>query len=169
MSSNSRHKWIPSFLLLSAASVSAIWLISGYMQFYGSRLQIARGEAVFTYDTEEMLVGTGWRFEWFEYKWRWMPQYYHQSTLAPQCGISVVKIGQPLTVIRPPRSRNYYQVSIPLFPLGLLLWLLGLLSLAPQTRSPRHLACNRCGYCLSGNTSGICPECGSGIQTSAGA
>lgn len=38
------------------------------------------------------------------------------------------------------------------------------LMIACQARARRPLACHRCGYDLSGNESGICPECGRLIE-----
>lgn len=44
--------------------------------------------------------------------------------------------------------------------IALMLW--GLLS--KRTRRPSGLICNKCGYCLVGNTCSVCPECGTPIS-----
>lgn len=42
------------------------------------------------------------------------------------------------------------------FAFGIALW---------YQRNPKHGHCTRCGYNLAGNTSGVCPECGTSIST----
>ncbi len=53
-------------------------------------------------------------------------------------------------------------------PLGALLWLLLVPTLALALRA-RHLdpkRCKRCEYDLTGNVSGVCPECGTAVERS---
>jgi hypothetical protein len=52
------------------------------------------------------------------------------------------------------------------FPLGPLI---GMHLLVLSGSMPRHPAghCQRCGYNLTGNTSGICPECGTPVDKAA--
>jgi len=52
------------------------------------------------------------------------------------------------------------QVSVPLWVFILCLLAVGRFMRPPP---PRHGECLTCGYDLTGNTSGVCPECGSGI------
>jgi hypothetical protein len=59
-----------------------------------------------------------------------------------------------------------YNLMVPhwslLLPLSALL-LFRVVLLLRSSRSPSRSACEKCGYNLTGNTSGICPECGTAI------
>lgn len=67
-----------------------------------------------------------------------------------------------------PGGTFYYRLSIPIWPLllaaamptGIVFWR------ASKRIPPGH--CQKCGYNLTGNVSGICPECGSKIHARAG-
>ena len=69
-----------------------------------------------------------------------------------------------LAVVR----RNFYLCSVPCFAifigqLGAIWFLIAL----PRIRRRRRRSkgeCVRCGYDLTGNTSGVCPECGVEVQ-----
>jgi hypothetical protein len=50
-------------------------------------------------------------------------------------------------------------VGIPLWPIPLLIVAIGILLVVRWHRTDA-LTCNTCGYCLRGNVSGTCPECG---------
>jgi hypothetical protein len=93
--------------------------------------------------------------------------------LKPFLGWRVVRLGQrlvpppesygfalPFVIFHNPRNPGRVFIATPLWlpmcPLGVLLaWTYR------QERRLRDLtACKTCGYCLTGNLSGICPECG---------
>ena len=54
------------------------------------------------------------------------------------------------------------QKSMPLW--FVLLCLLAAWMYARRRNQPEHPACHTCGYSLTGNTSGTCPECGSPVS-----
>jgi hypothetical protein len=67
--------------------------------------------------------------------------------------------------------------SMNLWPLAVLIWFPLFWPVAAIVRVPfwwywlsheeseELPACQRCGYCLTGNTSGVCPECGTKVQS----
>ena len=58
---------------------------------------------------------------------------------------------------------SVYIFLIPIWWLGLPFMLYSLVAFLPDTRRPAN-ACQYCGYNLTGNVSGICPECGKPIE-----
>lgn len=67
-----------------------------------------------------------------------------------------------LATIYSPGSKHLVVIS-----LGWLFCVLGIVSLTASrlSRRPRRGHCRKCDYDLTGNTSGICPECGTKIGT----
>jgi hypothetical protein len=59
------------------------------------------------------------------------------------------------------------EVGVPLWAIGLAAAFFGLASLVPRRR-PESCQCPTCGYDLTGNVSGVCPECGRVVVRGAG-
>jgi len=67
---------------------------------------------------------------------------------------------------------NYIRIFIPYWPVALVLAILplfGLIGEFRRRRKRRDGCCHVCHYDLTGNTSGVCPECGTGVAGKAGA
>jgi hypothetical protein len=83
-------------------------------------------------------------------------------------------VGDPRVVVEPGNGRNQSALSgvtTPIWPLAAALALLPLVSLARHVRRRVRARgttgrCPRCGYNLTGNVSGVCPECGAPAATS---
>jgi hypothetical protein len=89
--------------------------------------------------------------------WSWYPSIWIDYELTTRFLPAVERPGWP--------TANAYQVAVPLWPFALLAAVLAwrpaalLISRARRLRAPRPGFC-RCGYNLTGNVSGRCPECG---------
>lgn len=55
--------------------------------------------------------------------------------------------------------------AMTVIPAAVLIWIGAILSRQEMRNTPGH--CSHCGYCLTGNASGICPECGTRIKRTA--
>ena len=53
--------------------------------------------------------------------------------------------------------------AMTVIPAAVLIWIGAILSRQEMRNTPGH--CSECGYCLRGNASGVCPECGTRIKT----
>jgi hypothetical protein len=53
--------------------------------------------------------------------------------------------------------------AMTVIPAAVLIWIGAVLSQQEMRGTPGH--CARCGYCLTGNASGVCPECGTRIKS----
>jgi hypothetical protein len=52
--------------------------------------------------------------------------------------------------------------AMTVIPAAVLIWIGAILSRQEMRGTPGY--CSKCGYCLTGNTSGVCPECGTRIK-----
>ena len=52
--------------------------------------------------------------------------------------------------------------AMTIIPAAVLIWIGAILSRQEMRGTPGH--CAECGYCLTGNASGVCPECGKRIK-----
>jgi hypothetical protein len=71
-------------------------------------------------------------------------------------------------VIRTPDGGFYYAARVPLWePIALLsIWPICFLFVAfLRRRRGKAGSCRKCGYSLTGNTSGVCPECGTRVSS----
>lgn len=136
-------KW----LSLAASIVSFCLLVTSYLFEYGyttNRVAIAFGEASFCFslmpsgDTWDQLGWYGVRYEDEELSLRWKPWFGSNSPW-------------PIAIVLP-------------------LWIPTLLSCVAafyfhrKARVPGPGHCLKCGYNLTGNESGICPECGTSYK-----
>lgn len=72
----------------------------------------------------------------------------------------VAYVAYELEVLYPSRWRNVWNFTLPLWLIVIAFVALGaiMLVVACRRRPPGH--CTQCGYDLTGNESGVCPECG---------
>ena len=52
--------------------------------------------------------------------------------------------------------------AMTVIPAAVLIWIGAILSRQEMRNTPGY--CSECGYCLKGNASGVCPECGTRIR-----
>ncbi len=89
-------------------------------------------------------LGDNWRFHWMPYRSRPMWSYSNQKCFV---------------LPNPGPIREFRSIQIPLWPVVLI----PLIVFGRQfARRPRYIPghCAHCGYNLTGNESGVCPECG---------
>lgn len=101
----------------------------------------------------------------------------NQSGVATRCSAVMYKPGfkvdgfQGLRVLRWTLYAKFsattdtYSLIIPLFIPLLIFTLIPLIPIVRSTRQRRKNCCDKCGYNLTGNQSGVCPECGRPITT----
>jgi hypothetical protein len=150
---------------------------------YGKRLR----EVCYVYSTVTLLaIGVSWLRPWLlwgEYEHHVEPdgsQAYWIATDHPQCGFLVLYRGALYTSSAPTfrAKRNdvewgddgcFRKHPVPLLPLAglLLIYPAGhtFVAVLRKTRRRHEGLCKNCGYDLTGNLSGKCPECGILIRT----
>ncbi len=122
-------------LLVAAWGVSLFWYF-GYVGVTGIRY-LAQGGAYITHHPPGSQTGIGWKFQRVEFGCMWWPAHRVDFGL----------------------SKWWIPLWIPLLLAGLptaWLWMRG--------RRPPPGYCMECGYNLTGNVSGVCPECGTEIE-----
>ncbi len=109
---------------------------------------------------------------------RWT-QFLGVVLISPACSF-----GSILVCMAAIRLANIFQVGIALVPIALIAWLLGIVLairfaipflarhywrclLRERLRAHGIAICITCGYDLTGNVSGRCPECGTEVRASA--
>lgn len=77
----------------------------------------------------------------------------------------VAYVAYELEVLYPSRWRNVWNFTLPLWLIVIAFVALGaiMLVVACRRRPPGH--CTHCSYNLTGNESGVCPECGHDVMT----
>ena len=144
--------WISTAIFLAAL---AVWLLSGFRWFYmsdGRRVTAHASDGILTVDTyptpgiRSTLIASG-------------PKQFH---VRPAPWLSL----RPLTLWTSTAYGGTATVALPLaLPPAALLLPTCLFWFWPHARgtSPGH--CRKCGYDLTGNVTGRCPECGTPVTT----
>jgi hypothetical protein len=89
---------------------------------------------------------------------------------AERLGFGFVENRSPLSqdyfdiIESPTRSEILFPIALP-FALTLILPLWNVYSRLPKPIRPSSTSCPTCSYNLTGNTSGVCPECGTAINS----
>lgn len=140
--------WLIRVLTTACIVIAALWTTSHLVMvtFDNSKLhfRLTDGEAVMYVDRLQADIGLPWGTGWNVYR------------------------GFPPLLIHFPAYVRFNNTTILLkVPLGILLVVLGVATIVlarPDRRSwPGY--CRRCAYDLTGNESGVCPECGSIAKT----
>lgn len=64
------------------------------------------------------------------------------------------------------KDRSHFYMRMEYWIWGVLAWAVTLLWLRQLLRKPRDLTkCTKCDYDLTGNLSGVCPECGTPVTS----
>lgn len=164
------------FLILTSVILTAIWAVNSRVQFINTYFAIDNGSLSIRWGNWafwDRVLGCphGWQFTRFDYGWNWLPSYYCQDSFPILInsytggGFQLVNASSQPVGQTPPSPA--YQVTIPLLPWALLMGLKGMagaLLIWRAERKRRDHDCESCGYDLTGNISGICPECGERIR-----
>lgn len=156
-------------LTITASIVTGgIWALSGYIYWGSPFIGIGGGQVRFAFEIDQGHILPCWPlgpsfpnpyFRWWEYDWTWTPRWSHYSM--PWMGSDWHLQGDPWT---PPPS-EIYRGSIPLASVSIGFALVASLLTTIRDRHAPN-TCSICGYSLIGNTSGVCPECGTAVNSS---
>jgi hypothetical protein len=151
-------------LLLSVATgvlwVRSYWINDNYGISHRSGIGTERGELTV------MIAGPDSNFSFErEYSHEQLPrsdETYNPRRVAAHTWNLVVAHGEQFPGLRIIVVK-LWAIVVPLAcPFAIMTWRLG-------RRGRSNRSCSHCGYNLAGNTSGVCPECGTAIATKAAA
>lgn len=141
-------KWVGAgicALLICLSWASAHWWLAWINENSTLALEISRGTGVLGYDPIGQTAQTmppGWHFQSEYAKYRWWFRW-HWKSGGPS--LIVVPLWVPLLLLAVPTAVLFYRDR--------------------RRIPPGH--CRKCGYNLTGNASGVCPECGAKIAHNA--
>lgn len=162
------QSWCGLICWSTASVMLFVWIASGYLTFDCTLIEISEGDLTLKWSAATQ-SWHHWQLEWCQYKWNWLPQLsFNDRWLDPNpSGFRLRESGivprEPQQVPLRRQHSGAYRLIIPLLPVAILIGLIGCIRFCWRQSPQDPCKCRRCGYILTGNTSGVCPECGTAI------